>query len=122
MATAKKAYARYYIVRGLTTMWQGDPATSGSLFRQVAITSNEFNSTQGVFQVFALEGPGGGIKDGKFARSDAEPTVLADKDFNGLDESVKEFDRLVDEAEQLGFKTISIMDIMEFEDKARRSQ
>ena len=26
MATAKKHYARYYIVRGLQTMWAGDAA------------------------------------------------------------------------------------------------
>jgi len=122
MATARKPYARYYIVRGEQTMWRGDAANPGSLFRQFVITSNEFNSTQGTFQVLGLEGASGGIKDGKFAPSDAEPTVLFDKDFDGLDSAAKQFDQLIAEAQQRGFKPITMMDILEFEDKARRSQ
>ncbi len=122
MATAKKHYARYYIVRGHATMWRADAAEAGSPFRQFVITSNEFNSTLGTFQVLGLEGVSGGIKDGKFAQSDAEPTVLFDKDFNGLDEGANQFDQLVSEARKLGFKPITTWDILEFEDKARRSQ
>ncbi len=122
MATAKKHYARYYIVRGLQTMWRGDAAEVGSPFREFVITSNEFNSTLGTFQVFGLEGAGGGIKDGKFAASDTEPTVLVDKDFDGLDSAVKQFNQLVTEAQQCGFKPITMMEILEFEDKLRGSQ
>ena len=122
MATAKKHYARYYIVRGQQTMWRGDAAEPGSPFREFVITSNEFNSTLGTFQVFGLEGASGGIKDGKFAPSDAEPTVLFDKDFDGLDFAVKEFEKLVAEARRQGFEPITMMDILEFEDKLRRSQ
>jgi hypothetical protein len=122
MATAKKAYARYYIVRGNQTMWAGDAANPGSLFRQFVITSNEFFSTLGTFQVYGLEGASGGIKDGKFAASDAEPTVLFDKDFNGLDSAAKQFNELVTEAQRRGFNPITMMEILEFEDKARRSQ
>jgi hypothetical protein len=122
MATAKKHYARYYIVRGLQTMWAGDAANPGSLFREFVITSNEFNSTQGKFQVYGLEGASGGIKDGKFAASDAEPTVLFDQDFDGLDSAAKQFEQLVGETQKQGFKPITMMDILEFEDKARRSQ
>jgi hypothetical protein len=122
MARAKKHYARYYIVRGLQTMWRGDAAESGSPFREFVITSNEFNSTLGTFQVFVLEGASGGIKDGKFAASDAEPTVLFDEDFDGLDSAVKQFDRLVTEAQQQGFNAITMMEMIEFEDRLRRSQ
>ena len=122
MATAKKHYARYYIVRGLQTMWRGDAADSGSPFREFVITSNEFNSTLGTFQVFALEGASGGIKDGKFAASDAEPTLLFDEDFDGLDSAVKEFNQLVTEAQQRGFKPITMMEMIEFEDKLRSAQ
>ena len=86
------------------------------------ITSNEFNSTQGTFQVYGLEGASGGIKDGKFAPSDAEPTVLFDQDFNGLDSAAKQFEQLIADAQKQGFKPITMMDILEFEDKARRSQ
>ncbi len=121
MATAKKHYARYYIVRGLQTMWAGDAAQAGSLFREFVITSNEFSSTLGTFQVYGLEGASGGIKAGKFAPSDAEPTVLFDKDFNGLDLAAKQFEELVAEAQKRGFKPITMMEMLEFEDKARRS-
>ena len=122
MATAKKAYARYYIVRGNQTMWANDAANPGSLFRQFVITSNEFNSTLGIFQVLGLDGASGGIMDGKFAPSDTEPTVLFDQDFNGLDSAAKQFDQLIVDAQQRGFKPITMMEILEFEDKLRRSQ
>ena len=36
---------------------------------RVVITSPEWNSTAGVFQVYALEGTGNGIADGKFSVS-----------------------------------------------------
>jgi hypothetical protein len=122
MARAKKHYARYYIVRGLQTMWRGDAADSGSLFREFVITSNEFNSTLGTFQVFGLEGASGSIKDGKFAPSDAEPAVLFDKDFDGLNSAVKQFNQLVTEAQQRGFEPVTMMEMIEFEDKLRRSR
>jgi hypothetical protein len=122
MATAKKHYARYYIVRGLQTMWRGDAAEVGSPFREFVITSNEFNSTLGTFQVFGLEGASGGIKDGKFAPSDSEPIVLFDKDFDGLDSAVKQFNQLVTEARQRGFQPITTIEMLEFEDKLRSSK
>jgi hypothetical protein len=122
MATAKKHYARYYIVRGEQTMWAGDAAEAGSPFRQFVITSNEFNSTLGTFQVYGLEGASGGIKDGRFAPSDAEPTVLFDQDFNGLESAARRFEQLIADAQKRGFKPITMMDVLEFEDKARRSQ
>lgn len=114
-------------MRGITslgdqTMWRGDAAEFGSPFREFVITSNEFNSTLGTFQVFGLEGASGGIKDGKFAQSDAEATVLFDKDFNGLDEAAKQFDQLVSESRKLGYQPITTWDILEFEDKLRRSR
>jgi len=122
MARAKKHYARYYIVRGLQTMWRGDAAEAGSPFCEFVITSNEFNSTLGTFQVFGLEGASGGVKDGKFVPSDAEPTVLFDKDFDGLDSAAKQFNQLVTDAQQRGFKPITMMEMIEFEDKLRGSQ
>jgi hypothetical protein len=122
MATAKKHYARYYIVRDVQTMWRGDAAEVGSPFREFVITSNEFNSTLGTFQVFGLEGASGGIEDGKFAPSDAEPTVLFDKDFSGLDSAIKQFEQLVTEARKQGFQPITMMEMIEFEDKLRSSK
>ena len=60
---SKEALRAGTIVRGLQTMWAGDAASPGSLFREFVITSNELNSTQGKFQVYGLEGASGGIKD-----------------------------------------------------------
>ena len=103
-------------------MWRGDAAEAGSPFREFVITSNEFNSTLGTFQVFGLEGASGGIEGGKFAPSDTEPTVLFDEDFNGLDKAAKQFDLLVSEARNLGFQPTTTWDILEFEDEVRRSK
>jgi hypothetical protein len=78
MEKERKIYSRYVFNRGLQTLWKGDAAKAGSQFRSIAITSDEFNSTQGIFQVLALEGIGRGIKDGKFAGSKDDPKVLFD--------------------------------------------
>jgi hypothetical protein len=120
MAKPKKHYAKYWIVRGSQAMWRDDPAKAGSPFRQVLITSDEFTSTQGTFQVYALEGASGGIKDHKLAESDEEPALLFDKDFNGLKAAVEQFENLVADAEARGFLQITQMDILEFEDKLRQ--
>jgi Type II/IV secretion system protein len=90
-------------------MWRGDPAQIGSRFRTFVITSNEFNSTQGTFQVYGLEAASAGIKDKRLAASDEEPAILFDKDFNGLDSAAKEFDRLVTDAQKGGFQKMTMM-------------
>jgi hypothetical protein len=122
VATAKKHYARYFIVRDHVTLWHGDALIPGSRFRQLLITSNEFISTLGTFQVYGLEGASGGIKDGKFVTSGAEPTVLFDNDFNGLDAAAKQFEKSVKEAQEQGFNPITAMQMLEIEDELRRSE
>lgn len=121
MADEKNHYSRYYIVRGLLTMWGGDPAQAGSPFREFVITSNEFVATDGIFQVYGLEAASGGIKDGKLASS-AEPKLIFDKEFNGLDAAAKEFDKLVQDSKKRGFQERSVMEMLEFEDKLRRAR
>lgn len=118
----RKIYSRYIFNRGLPTLWKGDAARAGSQFRSIAITSDEFNSTQGIFQVFALEGIGNGLENGKFAGSRDDPKVLFDKDSRGLDEAGKKFDELVVAAEREGFKKITFMDIIAVEEEARESK
>lgn len=120
MTTARKVYARYNIVRDHEAMWAGDAANPGSLFRQFVITSNEFTSTLGTFQVYGLSGASGGIKNGKFNTSDEEPTVLFDQDFNGLDSAAKQYEQLIADAKQRGFKPVTTMEYLEFESKLRR--
>jgi hypothetical protein len=122
MEEDRKIYSRYVFNRGLQTLWKGDAAKTGSQFRSIAITSDEFNSTQGIFQLLALEGIGKGIQDGKFAGSNDDPKVLFDNDFRSLDEAGKKFDELVVAAESEGFKRITFFDIIDLEEKARESK
>jgi len=117
MQKERKPYARYYIVRGHQALWRGDPAEKGSRFRGFAITSNEFFSTTGTFQVYGLEGTGEGIRDGKLATSESEPTVLFDEDFQGLDGAGKKFDELLKQSRAEGFKPVTLLDEMAFQAK-----
>ena len=119
MPNERKPYARYYIIRGHQALWKGDPSEKGAQFRQLVITSNEFNSTQGIFQLYGLEGTGDGIRNGKLAISESDPKILIDADFNGLDEAVRKFTQIVKEAQAQGFKEVTMMDELEFNAKLR---
>src|ERR1035438_3158039 len=99
MAEGRKVYSRYIYNRGLETFWKGDPAEAGSQYRSIVITSDQFNSTQGIFQILALEGVGKGIEGGKFAGTNGDPKVLFDKDIQDLDKASKQFKELVTEAQ-----------------------
>jgi len=57
------------------------------------------------------------IKDGKFVPSDAEPTVLFDKDFDGLDSAAKTIQSVGHRCTETGFKPITMMEMIEFEGK-----
>jgi hypothetical protein len=120
MTKERKNYARYIFNRGLETFWKGDAADPGSQFRSIAIASDQFNSTQGVFQVYALEGVGKGIQKGKFAGSEDDPSVLFDKDFVGLEAAAKQFNDLAEDAMKNGFTLMDFMDVLEFESKIQR--
>jgi hypothetical protein len=122
MTNEKIHYARYIYVRGLQTLWRGDPANGGALFRSVAIVTDQFNSTIGVFQVYALEGTGKGVEDGKFAGADGAPRLLFDEDFDGMDAAVTQFEKLENQAVEEGFKIMSLWDQIEFEEKLRASR
>ena len=88
MEKERKLYARYYIIRGQKALWKGGPAEHDSQYRNIVITSNQFTSTQGKFQIYALEGTGKGIQDGEFAGPENEPQLIFDEDFDGLDAAV----------------------------------
>lgn len=102
-----------------TQKLEGDPAVSGSKFRQILVTSNEWNSTEGVFQVYGIEGTGKGTSGGKLAILDAEPIFLFDGDFQGLEIAGKKFDELLELSLAEGFNPISVIDAMEFQAKLR---
>jgi hypothetical protein len=120
MTEKRKFYARYPYVRGNQALWRGDPSEGGAQFRQIVVTSNEWMLNQGVFQVYALEGTGNGIVDGKFSAS-PNPKVLCDEDVEGLEAAGQEFGRIVKEAEQQGFKRASFIDELEFQAKLKAS-
>jgi hypothetical protein len=121
LAEERKTYARYIYNRGLQTFWKGDAAKAKSQFRSIAIASDQFNSTEGTFQVYALEGVGKGIEKGKFVGSEDDPLILFDKDFNGLEAAASRFEELANDAQRSGFEPISFMDMLEFEAKLRRA-
>lgn len=116
-----RIYARYYIVRGHTTLWRGNADEKGAQFLEVVITSNEFNSTQGIFQVLALQGTGAGIVDGEL-KTEKDLNVLLDRDFNGLDSALKEVQTITSHAELHGFKPVSLIEQLEYEEKRRQSK
>ncbi|WP_158791508.1 hypothetical protein [Granulicella sp. L60] len=122
MADERKAYSRYIFNRGLATLWKGDPATPGALYRSIVLTSADFNSTAAVFQVLELEGAGNGVENGKFAGPQGEPNILFDQDFEGMDDAAKQFNVLVKEAESQGFKMMTFWDQIDFEEKLKASR
>lgn len=117
MAGERKIFARYIYNTGLRTFWKGDASKAGSQFRSVAMTTDAFANTESVYQVYALEGTGKGIVNGKFAGTEASTTVLFDKDFQGLTAAAKQFSELADDAQREGFKPIDFMDWLEYESK-----
>jgi hypothetical protein len=72
----------------------------------------------GIFQVYALEGVGKGIVGGKLSTL-PNPSVLFDRDFTGLDAAIEKFRGLVKEAEEQGFKRVTLIDELEFQAKLR---
>jgi hypothetical protein len=121
MTEEKQRFGRYVYIRSEQSLWGGDPGEAGSRVRQFFITSNQMASTDGPFQVYALEGAGGGITDGKLTMS-GEPKLLFDKDLEGFDAATKQFGTLVDDSKKLGLKERSPMEILEFEDRLRRAR
>ena len=90
----------------------------GARFRQVCMTSNEWASSFGVFQVYCLQGAGHGLKDGTLQVG--PPELVFDADFQGQADADKKFDELVKQAQGEGFRVPSTMDILEFQAKAQQ--
>jgi hypothetical protein len=114
----KKIFSRYYIVRGNQSLWIGNAVEDGARFRQVCMTSNEWASSFGVFQVYCLQGTGHGLKDGTLEVG--PPELIFDDDFQGQAEADKKFQELVQQAQGEGFRVPSTMDILEFQAKAQQ--
>lgn len=116
----KKIFARYYIVRGNQALWIGDAAEDGAQFRQVCITSNEWASPFGVFQVYCLQGTGKGLKDGTLQVG--PPELLFDGDFASQTDADRKFKELVEQANQKGFRVPSGMEMIDFQAKAEEQR
>ena len=122
MEKERKFHARYYIIRGQKALWKGGPAEHGSQYRNIVITSNQFTSTQGKFQVYALEGTGKGIQGGEFAGPENEPQLMFDEDFDGLDAAVAKFEQIVQDSLVNGFTPFSLMDEMELQARLKATK
>lgn len=120
MEQDRKFYARYYIIRGQQALWKGGPAEQGSQYRNIVITSNQFASSEGKFQVYALEGTGKDIQDGKFAGPENEPQRIFDEDFDGFDAAVAKFEQIVKDSIDNGFTPFSLLDEMELQARLER--
>lgn len=117
MAEDKNNFARYYIVRGNQALWIGNAAENGARFRQVCITSNDWASPFGVFQVYCLQGISQGLQNGSLQVG--PPELIFDEDFQGQADADTKFDDLVKQAEREGFRTPSQVEILEFQAKAQ---
>jgi hypothetical protein len=115
MTEDRKAYSRYVFNCGLRTLWKGDASNAGARFRSIALTTDAFANTEAIYQVYALEGIGKGIVNGKFAGTTGDTKVIYDKDFEGMTAAVGQFNGLVHSAREEGFKPIDFLDWLEFE-------
>ena len=113
----KKIFSRYYIVRSNQALWIGNAVEDGTRFRQVCMTSDEWASPFGVFQVYCLQGVSHGLKDGTLQVG--PPELIFDGDFQGQADADKKFEELVSQAENEGFRVPSTMEILEFQSKAQ---
>jgi hypothetical protein len=120
MAEKKEIFSRYYIVRGNQALWVGNAVEDGARFRQVCMTSNEWASPFGVFQVYCLQGTGQGLKDGTLHVG--PPELLFDDDFQDQADADKKFAELVKQAESEGFRVPSTMQMLEFQAKAQEQR
>jgi hypothetical protein len=117
MPEQKKVFSRYYIVRGNCALWIGNAAEGGARFRQVCMTSDDWASPFGVFQVYCLQGTGHGLKDGTLHMG--PPELLFDGDFQGQKNADKKFQELIEQAEREGFRVPSTMEMLDFQAKAQ---
>lgn len=79
------------------------------------MTTDAFANTESIYQVYALEGTGKGIVNGKFAGTEDDTKILFDKDIQGLKVAAKQFSELANDAQRDGFKPIDFMDWLEYE-------
>jgi len=112
------SYTRHNVIHGNQALWMGDPAENGARFRNIVMSSESFDgySTQAAFQVYALEGMGGGIRDSQLSIS-SDPSLLFDGDFCGFEAANKMFDQLVAQAQEQGFRKASFIDELNFRSK-----
>jgi hypothetical protein len=118
MKEEKKFYAKYPFVRANQALWKGNPSEPGTQFRQVVMTSDEWMTNQGMFQVYALEAMGNGIVEGKFFIS-PNPVVLFDDDFKASETAGEKFRQIVKEAQEQGFRAVSLFEELEFQARRR---
>ena len=120
MPEEKTIFARYYIVRGNLALWIGNAAENGARFRHICMTSNDWASPFGVFQIYCLQGTSQGLQKGSLQVG--PPELLFDADFQGQAEADQKFEELTKQAEKEGFRVPSSMEMLEFQAKAQEQR
>jgi hypothetical protein len=110
----RHSYARYPIIRGSESFFNGDFSTNGTKCRQIMISSNEFASIHGTFQVYCVEGVSHGIVDGELSVP-LPYSLLFDVDFNDFDAAKTKFTELIEETKKQGFRGFTLMDELNFQ-------
>lgn len=115
----QRSSAQYFYIHGHQSFWRGNPSDHGSVFRTIVISSDQWNDNTGKFQVYAIEGVGRGMEDGKFAGVTDKPTVIFDQDYQNAEDAGKTFKELSHDSEGKGFRAITLWDVIEIEANAR---
>jgi hypothetical protein len=84
-------------------LWEGAPPKDGSRFREFFITSDEWSSMAGAFQVYCVEGVSNKLNDGFLAISDDNKQLMFDEDFVGFEAADMKYKELVAVAHKEGF-------------------
>ena len=97
MSNQKQGYSRYLVVRGHGIFWQGDPS-SGGRFRELFITSDQWSSMAGIFQVYGIEGKSSGLDGGFVSVLEEGKKLIFEGDFAGFDAADAKYKELIADA------------------------
>jgi len=115
----KSNFARYGFIRGMETLWMGKAEQKGSRCRQVCMTSPDWASPFGTFQVYSVQGVSQGVVDGTLHTS--PPELLFDADFADYQAAEKKFSELAAQSQKEGFDPLTMQDWIDFQIAVQRA-
>jgi len=116
----EKRFAKHSFFRRIQALWIGNPAKNGARFREAGMTSDDWMSPFGAFQVYCVQADSHGLVDGGLRTG--PPELLFDADFQDQVEADRKFEELVREAEAEGFRVPTMIDIIDFQAKAQEQK